>query len=253
MWARIALEETAAKIGGAIARIKSEESLVAETQLLKKLLDLQERERKLVAHEIHDGLVQDVVGAKMVFEGIFYQLQSQSPSQADQLRTAGNLLTKAIAEGRRLIGALRPMIIDEEGIVAAIEHLIADEYSDPALRVEFSSSWNGDRLDPMVEGALFRIVQEALTNVKRHSQSDSASVEMIHKDGRLRVEIRDRGVGFDPDAVSSERFGLRGIRERARLFGGQATIDSAPGDGTRITVELPIGQELSDKAEHGAQ
>ncbi len=189
----------------------------------------------------------------MVFEGIFYQLQSQSPSQADQLRTAGNLLTKAIAEGRRLIGALRPMIIDEEGIVAAIEHLIADEYSDPALRVEFSSSWNGDRLDPMVEGALFRIVQEALTNVKRHSQSDSASVEMIHKDGRLRVEIRDRGVGFDPDAVSSERFGLRGIRERARLFGGQATIDSAPGDGTRITVELPIGQELSDKAEHGAQ
>ena len=226
-------------------RKKAEEKLESEGRLLRKMLDLQERERKLVAHEIHDGFVQDVVSAKMTLEGALRELKSQNRSGADRFQPVGDLLARAIAEGRRMIAELRPMIIDEEGVVAAMEHLIAKEYFDPALQVKLSSSANFDRLDSMLEGAIFRIVQEALTNVRRHSQCNSATVELTRDNRRLLLEIRDHGVGFDPSLVSDERFGLRGIRERARLLGGHATIDSAPGNGTRITVELPLKGERS--------
>lgn len=89
--------------------------------------------------------------------------------------------------------------------------------------------------------------------MKRHSQCDSAAVELTENDGWLRLEICDRGVGFDPSLVSHERFGLRGIRERARLFGGHASIDSVPGDGARVTVELPATQEVTDEDEDDLQ
>jgi signal transduction histidine kinase len=141
------------------------------------------------------------------------------------------------------------MIIDEAGVVEAVRHFIAEDYSDPSLRVDLSFSAGFDRLDPMLESAIYSIVQEAVTNVKRHSQSGTAAVELTRDDHRLLLKIRDEGVGFDPNRVSNERFGLRGIRERARLFGGHATIDSAPGDGTRITVDLPLEQEVSGEAE----
>jgi len=254
IWARSALETVAATTGAAIARINYEESLSVEQRFLRKLLDLQERERKLLAYEIHDGLIQEVVTAKMFLEGALKKLESQKVLEAAELqRAADDLLARAIVEGRRMITELRPMIIDEAGIVAALEHLIAGDFSSPSLAVEFSCSSHFGKLDPMLEGALFRIVQEALTNVKRHSRSDSASVELTHDDGRLRLEIRDRGVGFDPGLVSSERFGLRGIRERARLFGGHATIDSATGKGTRITVDLPATEEVADGTENDRQ
>jgi signal transduction histidine kinase len=96
------------------------------------------------------------------------------------------------------------------------------------------------RLDPDLENAVFRIVQEALTNVERHSGADEGEVDLSERDGRLRIEVRDRGVGFDPLAVSDGRFGLEGVQERARLAGGTASIESAPGKGTRVVVDLPI-------------
>ncbi|NQT38415.1 MAG: PAS domain S-box protein, partial [Planctomycetes bacterium] len=225
-------------------RKEAQGKLEADAKLLRELLDLQEQERKLVAHEIHDGLVQDVVGAKMILEGGLRSIESQGWSGVDRLRPISDLLGKAISEGRRLVGELRPMIIDERGIVAAIEHLIAGKGFNPGLQVETAFSVKSDRLYPMLETTVFRIVQEALTNVKRHSQCDRAAVRLTENDGRLLLEIRDRGVGFDPRLVSEERFGLRGMRERARLCGGLFTVDSAPGDGTRIAVELPLRQEI---------
>jgi len=96
-----------------------------------------------------------------------------------------------------------------------------------------------ERLEPVLEGVVFRIVQEAVTNVERHSQSKAVTVRLQQQGGRLLVEIKDEGVGFNPDHVPADRFGLRGIHERARLFNGQAAIESSPGRGTKITVELP--------------
>jgi signal transduction histidine kinase len=100
-----------------------------------------------------------------------------------------------------------------------------------------------ERLPGELETTIFRIVQEALTNVERHAESARAEVSITERDGVIRIEVRDRGVGFDPEAVVDGHFGLEGIRERARLSGGSAAIESAPGKGTTVTVELPIAAE----------
>jgi signal transduction histidine kinase len=106
--------------------------------------------------------------------------------------------------------------------------------------VEFTHDLGTDRLAAPVETAVFRIVQEALANVRRHSRSDRASVDVALQNGRLRVEVRDRGVGFEPGSVRENCFGLRGIRERAKLLGGTVKIESTRGEGTRIHVTLPL-------------
>ena len=150
------------------------------------------------------------------------------------------LLQKAITEGRRLIRDLRPMVLDESGVVEAIVHLIADEEKNEGFTVAFAHDVKFDRLDPRLEGTIFRIVQEALNNVKRHGQTDRAAVQMTQTDGTLQLVVRDRGVGFDLAHVSQDRFGLRGICERARLYGGTAMIETVPAGGTTVTVQLPL-------------
>ncbi len=219
-------------------RKQQEEKLRSEERLLRKLLDLQERERTLVAHDIHDGFVQDVVGAKMMLEAASEELAQQSAKEKI-VKQAIEHLANAIREARRMIGELRPLIIDEQGVVEAIEYLIHDERFCQGVQVTFTHDVTFERLNPMLEGTLFRIVQEALTNVVRHSQSPTATVNLTDANGFLRLEIRDEGIGCDTENVPEDRFGLRGIRERARLFGGAAEITSAPGKGTRIFVEMP--------------
>ncbi|MBN2291444.1 MAG: PAS domain S-box protein [Pirellulales bacterium] len=233
------------EIGGIASDItslkKAEKKLEKEDQLLRNLLDLQERERQLVAHDIHDGMVQDIVGAKMLYEGTVRDCVGKT-QLGEQINQVEKLLDRAIAEARRLIRELRPLVLDEAGIIEAIKHLISSEYADPSFQVELVFPKKLDRLNPMLEGTVFRIVQEALTNAKRHSHSANAEVKLIQRDRQLYLEIRDHGVGFDPEKIPEKHFGLRGIRERARLFGGHATIESAPSQGCCIAVVLPIAE-----------
>ncbi|MFV2070732.1 MAG: sensor histidine kinase, partial [Pirellulales bacterium] len=118
--------------------------------------------------------------------------------------------------------------------------LVADESAKPLLDIQFSHPPSIERLDPMLEGALFRIVQEALNNARRHSQCQQVTIRLERCDHLLRLEIEDDGVGFQTDQVPDSRFGLRGICERTRLHGGHAIIESTPGKGTRIVADVPI-------------
>ncbi len=218
----------------------AEEKLRSEQQLLRRLLDIQERERQTVSHEIHDGFLQYVITAKMTLEALAHQMAKSGhdvPEGCDQVK---ELLGKAIGEGRRMIGDLRPMIIDEKGIVESIHYLVAEETGDRTIDITFHHEVQFDRLDPMLEAATFRIAQEALTNVRRHSKSSKAEVRLTQADGHLLLEISDAGIGFDVNQVPSHHFGLQGIVERARLLGGTATINSSPGKGTRIAARLPL-------------
>lgn len=223
-------------------RKNAEEQLRSEGQLLVTLLDLQEQERQMVAHDIHDGFVQDVVGAHMHVQSIHGETDSATIDSSVALVAA--LLEKAIAEGRRLIRDLRPIVLDESGVIEAILHLIADKQKNEGFTVAFAHDVKFDRLDTRLEGTVFRIVQEALNNVTHHGQVDHAAVQITQANGTLQLVVRDRGVGFDPEQVSPDRFGLRGIRERARLFGGTATIESVPAEGTTVTVKLPLNQTI---------
>lgn len=227
------------RLTGEIAqRERAEESLLAEREFLRRMLDLQERERKLLAYDIHDGFVQDVVGARMLLESALAQAVGEAARA--EIEAARRHLGEAIDEGRRLIGELRPMIIDEQGVVAAIEDLIEDARRKSGIEIAFTRQARFERLAPMLEGTIYRIAQEAVANIRRHSKALRAEIRLTQSGERLRVEIEDFGVGFDPARVPRDRFGLEGIRERARLFGGSAAIVSAPGQSTTVTVELPL-------------
>lgn len=217
------------------------EKLVAEEGLLRRLLDLQDRERRMVAYEIHDGFIQDVIGAKMLIQSLQDSFEDESDSRQAELNSAVSLLHRAINEGRRLISELRPMIIDEMGIVDAIQYIVSEEEGRGQLAMSFRHRVSFERLAPLLQATIFRVVQEAVTNAKRHGKAKHVDIRMTEVGQRyVLLEIQDDGCGFDPSRIPNDRFGIAGIRERARLFGGGATIESRKGKGTRITVKLPF-------------
>lgn len=216
-------------------RQQVEAALRREREFLQHLLTLSENDRKLVAYEIHDGLVQYVTASLMHLDSFIQYLPPEVPR--DNLDVSRSLLRNALAEARRLISGLRPPILDEAGVVAAIDYLVREQADD--CQIEFLHQVHSERFAPLLESALFRICQEALTNVRKHSGARHATIELIEEEDAVRLSIRDDGAGFDPTTVKGRPFGLQGIRERTRLLGGQANIESAPGRGTLIAVVLP--------------
>ncbi len=221
-------------------RRQAEEALQKEQRLLRDLINLHEHDRQLIAYEIHDELAQLLTGAHFKLQSVAH-LRTADPAAAEiAFDDAVQLLAKGIAEARRLISGLRPPILDESGVVAAIEFLICEQSPSDRPRIEFEHQVRFDRLASPLESSIFRIIQESLTNACRYSQSDRVRVELLQVDNRVQICVQDWGVGFDPAKVASDHFGLRGIQERARLLGGRAAIQAAPSEGTRILVELPI-------------
>ncbi len=210
------------------------------SDVLHDLLDIQERDRRLVAYEIHDGLAQQLTGTLFSFQ-IFQQLRERSPEEAEQAFARGmDLLRESLAESRRLISGLRPPILDERGIVDAIDYLVCESSELGNLTIEFEADFPRTRLIPNLENALFRIAQESLTNIRKHSQSPRAEVVLRRQDDRILLTIRDWGTGFEPQQVANDRFGLRSIHDRAALLGGHAEIRSVPDEGTEVVAELPF-------------
>lgn len=227
-----------------------EDQLRHERTVLKQMLDLQDRDRQLTAYEIHDGMVQDMTGALMYLEAGRDAKTSRERTQ--DLAKSVSLLQGAIDEARRLINGLRPPILDEEGVVPAIQHLAADMKRLSGLKVRLKHKMKTPRFSPARENTIYRVVQESLTNVHRHSGVKSATVDLLEHDEGIRITVRDRGQGFDPTKIPASRFGISGIQERARLFGGRATIRSKPHKGTTIIVDLPAADPIESSAEEVA-
>jgi signal transduction histidine kinase len=216
------------------------EAIQTEQQLLRRIIDLHERDRQITAYEIHDGITQQITASLFHLEA-FRRLRESDAKTADKsLETALKLISQSVDETRRLISGLRPLILDEYGVVEAIDYLVCENRERSGMQIDFHHDVRFKRLVPPLESAAFRIVQEAIANACRHSQSPAVIVELVQRDDRLHIKVQDQGLGFDPNAVEETRFGLRSIRERARLLGGRAEIQSAPGSGTSISVELPV-------------
>ena len=221
-------------------RKKAEEAILKEQRLLRQLLELHERDRQLIAYEIHDGFAQQLTGALLKLQA-YEEVHARHAVEAGAIfADALQLLRDAMAETRRLIGGLRPPILDESGIVMGLDYLVNEVRGRCLAKIEYTYEVRFDRLAPPLESAIYRIVQESLSNACRYSQAQKMCVHLWQKEHHVRVRIRDWGVGFDPRKIAENHFGVRGIRERARLLGGRAMIRSAPGRGTVITVELPI-------------
>ncbi len=205
----------------------------------RRLLEANERERKLIAFEIHDGLAQQLTGASMQLQA-FEQFRPGSADATKALASGQSLLADGIAEARRLISGLRPVVLEEAGVVAAIENLVAEVRARGNVEIELDVSVAFDRLESLLENAIFRVVQEGLANACRHSQTDKVRIAVIQADDCVQVEIRDWGGGFDERVVPKRRFGIQGMRERTRVLGGRFTLESHADEGTRILAEFPL-------------
>lgn len=215
----------------------AEVDLRAKADTIRKLFELQEQERRLISHDIHDGLAQLIVGAKMQLECVCDEL---SQVQAPLLAPALDLLSRAITESRRLINDLRPMILDERGITDSVEHLVADWQRTSHCEFQLTSQLAAEHIDPLFDGVVFRIIQEACLNALRHGEATKIDILIKQNESRLTIRVEDNGRGFDVDKIPPERFGVRGIIERAKLFGGDATITSHSGLGTSVSVQMSV-------------
>lgn len=220
-------------------------------QLSHRLVEAQENERRAIARELHDEVGQLLTGLKMNLEVV-----RRMPPQAvaANLTQAQSQLEDLMARVRNLSLDLRPAMLDDLGLLPALLWLFDRYTAQTKVQVNFKHVDIEGRYAPELETASYRIVQEALTNVARHSRVAEVTVLLWATLDRLWVQIEDQGVGFDPDCViaTGHSSGLTGMRERALLLGGQLTIESAPGGGARITAELPLLKRVRARQASGA-
>jgi len=233
--ASIALEN--AELYGALAEHRAQLQTLVE-----QLITAQEEERRMVAYDIHDGLIQLLVGARFHLLNFIAQRQ-ECPEDAEQSLEKGlTHLTAAIREARRVIEGLRPATLDDLGLVPTLEQYARELGAEAGWEVTVEAHPQNLRLPPMVEITAFRIAQKALTNARRHAQARRVAIKLEARDGRLVVEVRDWGQGFDLERVNAgnRRIGLISMQERARVLGGDCTIESQPEQGTTVRATLPL-------------
>jgi len=212
-------------------------------------------ERTRIACEIHDGLVQNLAGVNFKLD-LCQELLKKDPKAAQTtLRETKTQLKLAIQEARQVIFNLRPVHYDKMELIPALTNYLRSYETQYHIKTEFSVSGDETTLFPKTKIFLFRILQEALSNVQKHAKADRVSVRLEIGREALTATITDTGVGFDMEAVTLDpekwdHFGLRGIVERARLVGGEAIIDSKKGKGTRIMITVPLVQK--EAGSHGA-
>lgn len=226
-----------------------QQQLAAERQYLRHLIGVQDRDRRLTAYDLHDGVVQLMTGALLRLEACSARDDAQTEAKHDDVAAALQLLRDALDDARRLVGGLNPPVIDELGVVGAIEYLAHNHERTDGLEVAFTHRLENVRFPAIVETTIFRIVQEALNNIVRHAATKRAAVVLEERGSQLHLSIRDWGCGFELENRRARRYGLRGIEERTRLLNGTASIDSRPGAGTSIEISLPTNPTSNDTHE----
>jgi two-component system sensor histidine kinase DegS len=205
-------------------------------------------ERTRIACEIHDGLVQSLAGVNFKLELCQTLVRKDPKASLATLRESKAQLKLAIQEARQVIFNLRPLQYDKMELIPALTNYLRSFETESHMKTEFSPSGDETNLFPRTKIFLFRIVQEALSNVHKHAKAKRVAIRLEIGTRLLQLTITDDGIGFDMEAILRDpekwdHFGIRGILERARLVGGEATIDSKKGRGTKIVLRIP----LSDK------
>ena len=211
--------------------------------LAKAVWKVQEEERRRLARELHDGIGQTLTALKNQLEWL--ERRAPADESREGLATAVKLSARALEETRELSRLLRPAVLDDLGLQPALRWLARTLRQQTGLEVALELEANDGALDPDLETLVFRVTQEALNNVVKHAGVAAAEVRLRRRGDRLRLRIADRGDGFDPHSVlgpatGSSGVGLRGIRDRSELFGGKMRVESRPGEGTVVEVDLPF-------------
>jgi signal transduction histidine kinase len=200
---------------------------------LRRVVAGQEVERRRLARELHDETGQALTSILLGLRAV----EDAGGANVDELR---ELVVATLQDVRRLAVQLRPKALDDFGLVAALERLVQTFSESSGITAELEANIGGERLPNDVETTIYRIVQEALTNIVKHAEATSVSILVVRRDGTVTAVVEDNGRGFDPATVRDESLGLEGMRERAELHEGRLTLEAAPGSGTTLRVEVPL-------------
>ena len=243
-WANDEIGELAVAFNGMIealaqAEVEREEREQLRTQYVSKVIAAQEEERKRIARELHDSTGQSLTSLLVGLHNLKDVKEPAAiPVRIDVLR---NIVSHTLDEVRQMAWQLRPSTLDDLGLVSAMQRYIDDYQERFGIQVDFITRDVDGRLPVEMETVIYRVIQEALTNVVRHAQASSASVIIDRRVGTLRIIVEDNGIGFVlADRQSGKSLGLQGIRERAALFNGTLTIETEPGQGTSLFIEIPL-------------
>jgi len=224
------------ELSKAFKEVESAKQKIVE--LAKRTIDAQEKERLYLASEIHDDLLQSLVA-------VLYSLQTIDVLSLDKIKRDKLIETikLAINKGRTLIQRIEPVHKPEISLSKAIKKSIDLRFLDTGIKVNFSFPKKFPKISFVLETNMLRIIQEALTNVRKHAQATKISVNIGVLDEKIEVEVKDNGVGFNPELIlkrKSGHYGLLTMRERAHLLGGELTIISRLGKGTVVKGAFPI-------------
>lgn len=214
------------------------------TELARHLQTAREDERARLARELHDELGALLTAAKLDVARLKPKLQPAGPEAMERLGHLTSTLNNGIALKRRIIEDLRPSTLSNLGLVPALE-VLCNEFGQRS-GVEMHVALRPVPLSPNAELTVFRLVQEALTNTAKYAQATEVWVSLEDEEGQVRVQVRDNGKGFDTQAPRSARHGLLGMHYRVEAERGQLSIESAPGQGTRLTACLPLSPAMAD-------
>lgn len=206
-----------------------------------QIIEAQEDERKRVAREIHDGPAQTLAHVLLRSELVEKISREKSAEEAIQeFRELRVLIRSSLAEVRRIIYDLRPMAIDDLGLVPTLQKYLHYLEDNTGMVTEFTTKGKEARVAPNLEIGLFRIVQEAAQNAYKHAKPDLLRVQLEQRPTSITILIKDDGQGFDVNKERDKSFGLIGMKERVNALGGELTIDSVVGQGTRVKVFVPV-------------
>jgi len=213
-----------------------------QQSLARQLVEVQEDERRSLSRELHDEIGQMLTGLQFSIKSIMVQSDEDQRNKLDQIQI---LISAIISQIRELSINLRPSLLDDLGILPTLIWYFDRYEAKTGIRVVFNHQNLNQRFSPELEITAFRIVQEALTNIARYAQAESADVKINILDSVMQVEIHDQGRGFDITVLSkNQSVGIEGMRERVFAIGGKLELQSQPGKGTQIHARLPIAGQI---------
>jgi signal transduction histidine kinase len=214
--------------------------------LSHRILQAQEEERKRISRDLHDQVAQALVGINVHLEALSQEAAISSKGLKSKIARTQRLVEKSVNVVHRFARELRPPVLDDLGLIPALHSFLKDFTKMTGIRIHFTSFTSSPirELDSAASTVLYRLVQEALTNVARHAQARHVNIALQKVTGAIQLAITDDGKGFDAQRVlfgnSQNRLGVLGMRERVQMIGGQCSLESAPGKGTTVCAVIPL-------------
>ncbi|MFH1498388.1 MAG: sensor histidine kinase [Verrucomicrobiota bacterium] len=222
------------------------QSLVLQKKLrglAHQILSAQEEERRLISRELHDEVVQTLVGINVQLASLGHAASVGTKALRTKIASTQRLVEKSVSAVHQFARELRPSVLDDLGLIPALRAYMKTMADRKKIRIELTATASVETLNDRGRTVLYRVAQEALTNVARHAQATLVSVSIKKTQGAVRMEVHDDGKSFNVEKTigskTNKRLGLLGMRERVEMVGGTLTIESAPGHGTTVCAYIP--------------